>query len=58
MKTLALLRVFAQLAVGLAVTFAGLGATLAFGMFAFVGVPLLAVGLGLLSAAIDSVAKA
>jgi hypothetical protein len=38
---------------GLAVFFAGLGATVAFGYFAMVGVPMLVVGLGILSAAID-----
>jgi hypothetical protein len=46
---------FLALCLGLSVTFAALGAILAFGMFAFSGVPLLAVGLGLLSAAIDDV---
>lgn len=49
------LKTFFALCLGLSVTFAALGAILAFGMFAFVGVPLLPVGLGLLSAAIDDV---
>jgi hypothetical protein len=44
----------AGIMLGLVVTFAGLGATVAFGYFAFLGVPLLVVGLGILSAAIDS----
>ena len=39
---------------GLLIFYAGLGATVAFGLFAFIGVPLIAVGLGLFSAAIDS----
>jgi hypothetical protein len=46
---------FLKLCAGLAVTFAGLGAILAFGMFAFIGMPLLVVGLGVLSSAIDEV---
>jgi hypothetical protein len=46
---------FLRICVGLGVTFAGLGAVLAFGMFAWIGMPLLAVGLGLLSSAIDEV---
>jgi hypothetical protein len=48
-------KTFLGLCLGLSVTFAGLGAILAFGIFAFIGIPLLAVGLGLLSAAIDDV---
>jgi hypothetical protein len=39
--------------VGVAVFFAGLGATVSFGYFALLGVPLLVLGLGILSAAID-----
>jgi hypothetical protein len=50
-----LVATFLKICVGVSVTFAGLGAVLAFGMFAFVGMPLLAVGLGLLSSAIDEV---
>ena len=42
------------ISVGLSLTFAGLGATVAFGVFAWIGMPLLALGLGVLSAAIDS----
>jgi hypothetical protein len=44
---------FFQLMLGLVVFFAGFGATAAFGLFAFIGVPMLAVGLGLVSAALD-----
>jgi hypothetical protein len=44
-----------RMATGLGVTFAGLGAILAFGMFVYVGIPLLAVGLGIFSAAIDEI---
>jgi hypothetical protein len=40
--------------VGLAITYAGLGAVLSFGLFAWIGMPILAVGLGVLSAAIDA----
>ncbi len=43
-----------QMMSGLLIFYAGLGATVAFGLFAFIGVPLIAVGLGLFSAAIDS----
>ena len=50
-----LLKTFLGLCLGLSVTFAGLGLILAFGIFAFIGMPLLAIGLGLLSAAIDDV---
>jgi hypothetical protein len=46
---------FLRICLGLGVTFAGLGAVLAFGVFAFIGMPLLAIGLGLLSSAIDDV---
>ncbi len=47
------LRRFLRIMLGLSLTFTGLGATLAFGIFAFIGMPMLAVGLGVLSAAID-----
>jgi hypothetical protein len=50
------MRVLKQLlaiSVGWSLTFAGLGATVAFGVLAFIGMPLLVVGLGVLSAAID-----
>jgi hypothetical protein len=43
-----------QMLAGLGLFFAGLGATVAFGIFAFIGVPLLAIGLGLFSAAFDA----
>jgi hypothetical protein len=46
---------FLRICVGLGITFAGLGAVLAFGLFAFIGMPLLVVGLGVLSSAIDDV---
>jgi hypothetical protein len=45
----------ALLTAGLCVVFAGLGAVLAFGMFAWIGMPILAVGLGLLSAGIAEI---
>jgi hypothetical protein len=48
-------KTFVNLCLGLSVTFAALGLILAFGIFAFIGMPLLAVGLGLLSSAIDDV---
>ncbi len=48
-----LLQTFLTVCVGLSVTFAALGLVLAFGIFAFIGMPLLAIGLGLLSSAID-----
>ena len=38
---------------GLSLTFAGLGLTVAFGVFAVIGMPVLIVGLGLLSAALE-----
>ena len=49
------LRTMCGIAIGVGVFFAGMGATLAFGMFAFIGMPVLVVGLGLLSAAIDDI---
>ena len=48
-----LLKKFVNVCLGLSVTFAALGLILAFGIFAFIGMPLLAIGLGLLSSAID-----
>ena len=45
---------FAYIVAGLSLTFAGLGATVAFGVFAFIGVPMLVLGLGLLSVGIDA----
>jgi hypothetical protein len=49
------LRQILAIIIGISVTFAALGLILAFGLFAWLGVPLLAIGLGLLSAAIDDV---
>lgn len=49
------LRTLGAIAIGLSVFITGLGITLAFGMFAFVGMPVLIIGLGLLSAAIDDI---
>jgi hypothetical protein len=40
---------------GAALAVTGMGLTLAFGVFAFIGIPLLAVGLGLVTAAIEDV---
>jgi hypothetical protein len=39
---------------GLGLAFGGLGATVAFGVFAFIGMPMLVLGLGIFSAALDS----
>lgn len=52
---IAALKQILAIIVGVSVTFAALGLILAFGLFAWLGIPLLAVGLGLLSAAIDDV---
>ena len=52
---MAMLRTMAAIAIGFSVLVTGLGITLAFGMFAFLGMPILIVGLGLLSAAIDDI---
>jgi hypothetical protein len=49
------LRTMCGIAIGVGVFFAGMGATLAFGVLAFIGMPMLVVGLGLLSAAIDDI---
>jgi hypothetical protein len=49
------LKTLAALAIGISIAFTGLGVTLAFGMFAWLGVPILIVGLGLLSAAVESI---
>ena len=38
---------------GVALAVTGMGLTLAFGLFAFIGIPLLIVGLSLVTAAID-----
>ena len=45
---------FLGIVTGLALAFAGLGATVAFGVFAFVGMPMLVIGLGIFSASLDS----
>ena len=45
---------FLGIAGGLSLAFAGLGATVAFGVFAFIGMPMLVLGLGIFSAALDS----
>jgi len=39
--------------VGLILTFAGLGMTVAFGVLAIIGMPILVLGLGFLSAALE-----
>lgn len=43
------------LLIGIAVFVTGMGLTMAFGLLAFIGMPILVVGLGLLSAAIDEI---
>ena len=52
---IAALKQILAIIVAISVTFAALGLILAFGLFAWLGIPLLAVGLGLLSAAVDDV---
>ncbi|MGH9117185.1 MAG: hypothetical protein ACRD0A_04715 [Acidimicrobiales bacterium] len=42
------------LLLGVAVAFAGFGLVVAFGVLAFIGMPLLIVGLGVISAATDA----
>lgn len=49
------LKTMAAIAIGISIAFTGLGVTLAFGMFAWLGIPILVVGLGLLSAAVESI---
>jgi hypothetical protein len=44
---------FVLLAIGLPLVATGFGLTAAFGIFAFIGMPLLIVGLGCVSAALD-----
>ena len=46
----------ALLFLGMAVAVSGMGLTMSFGVLAFVGMPLLLVGLGLISAATESFA--
>jgi hypothetical protein len=55
MGVLKTLKTLIKLGLGLSITFAALGAVLAFGMFAWLGMPLLAVGLGVLSSAIGEI---
>ena len=45
---------FLGIVTGLGLAFAGLGATVAFGVFAFIGMPMLVIGLGIFSASLDS----
>jgi hypothetical protein len=52
---IAALKQIVAIIIGISVTFAALGLILAFGLFAWIGIPLLAIGLGLLSAAVDDV---
>ena len=52
---IAALKQIVAIIIALSVTFAALGLILAFGLFAWLGIPLLAVGLGLLSSAVDDV---
>jgi hypothetical protein len=44
---------FALLVIGLPLAVTGVGLTAAFGIFAFIGMPLLAIGLSCVSAAFD-----
>jgi hypothetical protein len=50
----AVVKQFLGVVAGLSLAFAGLGATVAFGVFAFIGMPMLILGLGIFSAAFDS----
>lgn len=43
------------LLIGISIFATGMGLTMAFGLLAFIGMPMLVVGLGLLSAAIDDI---
>jgi hypothetical protein len=49
------LKTLAALTIGISIAFTGLAVSLAFGMFAWLGMPVLIVGLGLLSAAVESI---
>jgi hypothetical protein len=51
------LKTLAALTIGISIAFTGLGVTLAFGMFAWLGMPILIVGLGLLSAAVEHIER-
>jgi hypothetical protein len=46
------------LVLGVSVTISGMGLTLSFGVLAFIGMPLLIIGLGLISAATESFSTA
>ena len=46
----------AQLFLGMAVAVSGMGLTMSFGVMAFIGIPLLLLGLGLISGATDAIA--
>jgi formate hydrogenlyase subunit 3/multisubunit Na+/H+ antiporter MnhD subunit len=50
-----MLRQLLHIMAGLAITLPGLGLCFAFGVFSFIGIPLVAIGLGVLSTAIDRV---
>ena len=52
--SVATVKQFLGIVTGLGLAFAGLGATVAFGVFAFIGMPILVLGLGIFSAALDS----
>jgi hypothetical protein len=49
------LKTMLALLAGIGVFVTGMGLTMAFGVLAFIGMPILVVGLGLLSAAIDGI---
>jgi hypothetical protein len=49
------MRTLLGLLFGIGVFVTGMGLTMAFGVLAFIGMPILVVGLGLLSAAIDEI---
>ena len=49
------LKTMFALLIGISVFATGMGLTMAFGLLEFIGMPLLVVGLGLLSAAIDEI---
>jgi hypothetical protein len=49
------LKTMLGLLIGISFFATGMGLTMAFGLLAFIGMPMLVVGLGLLSAAIDEI---
>jgi hypothetical protein len=51
------LKTLAGLTIGISIAVLGLSATMAFGMFAWLGVPILVVGLGAMSAAIEELER-